>query len=100
MSPKGRIIVVDHNRTKSYSSADFLVHEGVPTWLDTGHTIAHNKIMIIDDATVITGSFNFTKAAETHNAENLLVIHDADLAKKYSDNWLVCQKESEPYAGR
>jgi phosphatidylserine/phosphatidylglycerophosphate/cardiolipin synthase-like enzyme len=31
----------------------------------------------------------FTKAAEEHNAENLLVIHDAELAKKYTDNFKV-----------
>ena len=31
---------------------------------------------------VITGSFNFTKAAEEHNAENLLVIDDAAMAAK------------------
>lgn len=43
-------------------------------------TIAHNKVMVIDGRTVITGSFNFTKAAEESNAENLLVIDDADLA--------------------
>jgi phosphatidylserine/phosphatidylglycerophosphate/cardiolipin synthase-like enzyme len=44
----------------------------IPTYIDSKHTIAHNKIMIIDKATVITGSFNFTKAAEEKNAENLL----------------------------
>ena len=38
--------------------------------------------MVIDSHTVLTGSFNFTKAAENSNAENLLVIQDADLAAK------------------
>ena len=43
--------------------------------IDARHrAIAHNKIMVIDGGTVITGSFNFTKAAEENNAENLLVI--------------------------
>ncbi len=37
---------------------------GVSTFIDAQHAIAHNKIMIIDKETVITGSFNFTKAAE------------------------------------
>jgi phosphatidylserine/phosphatidylglycerophosphate/cardiolipin synthase-like enzyme len=37
---------------------------GVATYIDSQHAIAHNKIMIIDRETVITGSFNFTKAAE------------------------------------
>ena len=59
----------------------------MPVWIDAQHAIAHNKIMVIDDATVITGSFNFTKAAEEHNAENLLIIHDPALAARYTENW-------------
>jgi phosphatidylserine/phosphatidylglycerophosphate/cardiolipin synthase-like enzyme len=87
-------------RTAHYSSADFLAHEGVPTFIDAQHAIAHNKVMIIDGATVITGSFNFTKAAEESNAENLLVIHDPKLAQKYEANWQEHLEHSEPYAGR
>jgi phosphatidylserine/phosphatidylglycerophosphate/cardiolipin synthase-like enzyme len=49
--------------------------------------IAHNKVMVIDSRIVITGSFNFTKAAEESNAENLLIIEDVDLAAKYAKNW-------------
>ncbi len=37
-------------------------------------------LMVIDGETVITGSFNFTRATEDKNAENLLVIRDKDLA--------------------
>jgi phosphatidylserine/phosphatidylglycerophosphate/cardiolipin synthase-like enzyme len=37
---------------------------GIPVKIDAAHAIAHNKTMIIDGETVITGSFNFTKAAE------------------------------------
>jgi len=60
--------------------------------------IAHNKIMIIDNATIITGSFNFTKAAEERNAENLLVLKDApDLVKLYTENFNVHAMHSHPY---
>jgi phosphatidylserine/phosphatidylglycerophosphate/cardiolipin synthase-like enzyme len=41
----------------------------------------------VDASVVLTGSFNFTKAAESSNAENLLVIHDAKLAARYLANW-------------
>ncbi len=51
--------------------------------------------MVTDDATVLTGSFNFTKAAETENAENLLVINDAALAKKHTANWQEHERHSE-----
>lgn len=51
--------------------------------------------MIIDKGTVITGSFNFTKAAEEKNAENLLIIKSADLANLYLDNWNRHRSHSE-----
>jgi phosphatidylserine/phosphatidylglycerophosphate/cardiolipin synthase-like enzyme len=66
-----RVILDKCQRTEKYSSADFLLHAGIPTLIDAKHSIAHNKIMVIDGQTVLTGSFNFTKAAEEHNAKNL-----------------------------
>ena len=54
---------------------------------DDKHAIAHNKVMVIDRAIVITGSFNFTNSASTRNAENFLVLKSADLAEKYSQQW-------------
>jgi phosphatidylserine/phosphatidylglycerophosphate/cardiolipin synthase-like enzyme len=60
---------------------------GIEVRLDGDHAIAHNKVMIIDGATVLTGSFNFTAAAQFRNAENLLVVHDPALAGRYLANW-------------
>ncbi|HLY74888.1 MAG TPA: phospholipase D family protein [Planctomycetota bacterium] len=94
-------VVLDKSqRTEKYSSADFVAHEGIPTRIDAAHAIAHNKVMVIDGTTVLTGSFNFTKAAEEHNAENLLVIQDRVLAEKYLANWKIHADHSEPYAGK
>lgn len=56
--------------------------------------------MVIVGGTVITGSFNFSKAAETSNAENLLVIRDRELAAKYDRNWREHLQHSEKYAGK
>jgi phosphatidylserine/phosphatidylglycerophosphate/cardiolipin synthase-like enzyme len=56
--------------------------------------------MIIDGETVITVSFNFTKATEENNAENLLVIHDRRLAALYTKNWQEHARHSELYPGR
>jgi len=55
--------------------------------------------MIIDGNTILTGSFNFTKAAEQQNAENLVTIRDATLAEKYTANWQKHLQDSEPYEG-
>jgi len=41
-------------RSKKYSSATFLINQGIPTRIDSVHAIAHNKVMIIDGETVIT----------------------------------------------
>jgi phosphatidylserine/phosphatidylglycerophosphate/cardiolipin synthase-like enzyme len=95
------VVVLDKSqRTEKYSSADFVAHAGIPTFIDAKHAIAHNKIMILDDIVVITGSFNFTKAAEEKNAENLLVIRDSKLAARYQHNFEEHKAHSEPYAGR
>ncbi len=95
---KVAVILDSSQRTEKYSEADFLKHNDVPTFIDDRHAIAHNKIMIIDDYLVLTGSFNFTKAAEEKNAENLLVINDPVLARKYVENWQAHESHSEPYA--
>ena len=94
------IILDKSNRSAKYSVADFTTHMGMPTHIDAEHAIAHNKIMVIDRETVITGSCNFTKAAEEKNAENLLILKSKDVAKTYLDNWNRHKMHSEEYQGR
>ena len=92
-----QVILDKSQRTEKYSEADFLLHEGIPTRIDAQHAIAHNKVMVLDAYLVLTGSFNFTKAAEENNAENLLIINDPVLARQYIDNWHAHEGHSEPY---
>jgi phosphatidylserine/phosphatidylglycerophosphate/cardiolipin synthase-like enzyme len=94
------VILDKSQRTETYSSADFVVHEGMPTRIDANHAISHNKVIIIDGETVLTGSFNFTKAAQEKNAENLLILHDPTVAVAYTKNWEAHQAHSQPYVGR
>lgn len=84
---KVTVILDKSQKTQKYSSATFLTHAGIPTFIDDKHAIAHNKIILIDRSVVITGSFNFTKASEESNAENLLIIRSQELTKLYLDNW-------------
>ncbi len=98
-------VIVDRTSAKvsksgsHYSAATYLTNAGIPVWVDATVSIAHNKVMVLDGSTVITGSFNFTVAAQFHNAENLLVIHDAQLAAEYRANWESRRAVSVPYAG-
>lgn len=88
------------NRTEKYSAATFLKNQGCDVLIDAKHAIAHNKIIIIDEKVIITGSFNFSKAAEESNAENLLVIRDEpQLVAKYVANFRLHQQHSESYQG-
>jgi len=65
------------------------------------HKIAHNKIMIIDRNTLVTGSFNFTKSAEESNAENLLILKgNKPLVDRYIENFNGHKAHSEGYVGR
>jgi len=84
---KVNVILDKSQKTQRYSASRFLVNQHIPCWIDYKPTIAHNKIMIIDEKAVITGSFNFTKAAQNKNTENLLIIKDPTLAHLYLKNW-------------
>ena len=93
-------VVLDQSqRTERQSLARLLLEARVPVFIDAAHSIAHNKVMVIDEATVITGSFNFTRAAEEHNAENLLVIRDGALADRYRANWRAHRSHAAPFRG-
>jgi phosphatidylserine/phosphatidylglycerophosphate/cardiolipin synthase-like enzyme len=95
------VILDKSNLTAEYSSADFMKNQAIPIYIDSLHKIAHNKIMIIDRMTVITGSYNFSKAAEEKNAENLLILKNSrELAGAYVGNWEDHKLHSELYDGR
>ncbi|NMW20140.1 MAG: hypothetical protein HKK67_00580 [Chlorobiaceae bacterium] len=71
------------------------------SYIDAVHAIAHNKIIIIDRSTLLTGSFNFTKAAEEKNAENLLILKgNKRLVDRYVQNFIEHKGYSEIYAGK
>jgi len=89
----GQIDLIDHNVIPQ------LVEAGIPVYTDAEHAAAHNKVMVIDAGTnapaLITGSFNFTHAAQFRNAENLLVFRaNHELTRAYLDNWMRHLKHS------
>ena len=92
-----KAILDKSQRGARHTSASFLADSGIPTYIDNSHAIAHNKIIIIDRTTLITGSFNFTKAAEEKNAENLLILRSPRLAEVYVENWSSHVRHSEVY---
>lgn len=87
-------MIADRQQMESVATSRvvWLAEQGVPVWIDAEHAAAHNKVMIIDnggpEAIVITGSYNFTHAAQYRNAENLLLLRgNPALAEAYAANW-------------
>jgi len=55
----------------------------------------HDKFIVVDGVTVEEGSFSYTAAAESKNAENVVVLHDAAVAGHYAQEWDRLWAESE-----
>ena len=82
------IVILDRSQLAARGSKLRNLQEaGLPVFIDSTHAIAHNKVMIIDKRRIITGSFNFTRAAEERNAENLLIMDNKALSKRYMQDF-------------
>jgi phosphatidylserine/phosphatidylglycerophosphate/cardiolipin synthase-like enzyme len=83
------VVLLDRsNEAETYSELGDLERHGIKVLIDACHAIAHNKVIVIDRHTVLTGSFNFTRQAEHSNAENLLILRDHhELAARYRENF-------------
>ena len=98
-------ILLDHsNEKETYTELAYMEQHGIVPLIDDKHAIAHNKIMVIDHKTIITGSFNFTHQAEHENAENMLVIKGhPELAgayyKNFADHKAHCRQPQAKPAG-
>ena len=82
-----RVLLDQKSQSSNRHVIRVLRHVEVDVRHDGKHAIAHNKLMVIDGAIVITGSFNFTNSAATRNAENFLVLRSEDLAQQYRLQW-------------
>lgn len=94
-------LVLDASKSnEDRHEVDYLARKGLPIFLDARHAIFHNKVILIDDGTLITGSFNFTRAAEEENAENVIILHNQPrLQSAYEDNFREHLTHSERYDG-
>lgn len=91
-----QILLDRANEKETYSELGPIAEQGLDVRIDSQHAIAHNKIIIIDEKTVITGSFNFTRQAEIENAENLLIIKgNPGLIAEYVKNFKLHREHSQ-----
>lgn len=97
-------VIADSEQSQSTESTRVaeLASAGVDVLLDSGFQSAHSKVMLIDAAeehpAVLTGSYNWTYAAQHRNAENLLILRDhPELARAYLENWTRHAATAKPY---
>jgi len=94
---KVEIVLDKSNELERYSDLHLLLEHEMDVKIDHEHAIAHNKIIIIDRRTLITGSFNFTNQAEHENAENLMIIKGhAELIGWYRENFFKHRDHAKP----
>ena len=74
-------------RNNEGTEFDRLLENGLDVRLDGNSRSMHHKVIIIDQRIVITGSYNFSNSAETRNDENTLVIHSAEIAELYMEEF-------------
>lgn len=60
---------------------------GIEVLLDGNPYNMHHKVIVLDDQVVIAGSYNFTASATTGNDENVVIVYNADVAAKYTDEF-------------
>ena len=75
-----------------------MVKIGIPIFIDRSVRIAHNKLILIDNDTVVMGSLNWTHAGNTKNAENVHIFRGAkELAEVHAAYFRQRQAVSERY---
>jgi len=83
------MLIADESRKpEKGSQIKKLKESGIAIFMDApgDNKIAHNKVMILDNEIVITGSFNWTNAA-SKNVENIVVIKDPKIATVFKGQW-------------
>lgn len=76
------------NNNASRAAMNLLVGVGIPVRTVSAYKILHDKVIVADGRNTQVGSFNFSRAADRSNSENVLVVwDDSVVAQKYLNHW-------------
>lgn len=89
-------VVMDRQQAASSYSVAALLAKKMPVRIGAGGGLMHDKFAIIDDSVCVTGSYNWSDAAEFKNDENLLVLASTALAKAFKDRFEIVWTYSVP----
>jgi phosphatidylserine/phosphatidylglycerophosphate/cardiolipin synthase-like enzyme len=89
-------VLEDRGAEVAYGQYTRLKEAGIPVWKDGNPYLLHHKVFIVDEEIVVLGSYNFSGSAEKNNDENLLIIHNPEVARaflgEYSRVWQQAQR--------
>ncbi len=80
-------VIFEKTQINQWSEYSKLKSAGIQVMIDRNDKYMHNKFMVIDGKVVLTGSYNYSKQADTQNDENLIVIISEDVAKAYESEF-------------
>ncbi|EJK1259063.1 phospholipase D family protein [Salmonella enterica] len=77
-----------HNNRASRAAMNLLVGAGIQVRTVSTYKLMHDKVIVADGRNTELGSFNYSRAADRVNSENVLVIwDDRDVARRYLEHW-------------
>jgi phosphatidylserine/phosphatidylglycerophosphate/cardiolipin synthase-like enzyme len=93
-------LVVDGNKyAESRATQDLLARATIPFRLAYGRrgpgTKMHHKFVILDQRTVLTGSYNWTLESEDENYENLVILDETQPVEAFSREFEVLWSGAE-----
>lgn len=92
-----KVVADEKSNSGKYSATTYLANNKVPVKLDGNYPIFHHKFMVLDGVNLETGSFNYSAAAATKNAENVLVLWNVpQIASTYDKEWTKLWNEAQP----
>lgn len=91
-----RVISDNDKMEDKGNDVERLALSGIDVRIDRSPDHMHHKFMVVDGKTVLTGSYNWTRSAETRNEENLVSIDDPHLASRFMDEFERIWTNGEP----
>ena len=90
-----RVFLDQSQENSKFAKSRYLIMRSIEVRFYTGKGLMHNKFALIDNRTLITGSFNWTATADRENQENLLIMDDNDLIRQYSQRFELLWKSGK-----
>jgi phosphatidylserine/phosphatidylglycerophosphate/cardiolipin synthase-like enzyme len=82
-----KVVIEEENAYGQGSDYQMLKDAGVDVRLDGNPALMHHKFMIVDGELMVTGSYNWSTAAEDRNDENFVVIRDKAVVDRFAQEF-------------